>query len=88
MHLLVLGRVQGVGFRWYVREAARRRSLSGWVQNRADGSVELAAEGDEESVGALVDAVRSGPPGATVTEARELATEGLGALPSPFAIRK
>jgi acylphosphatase len=88
VHLLVVGRVQGVGFRWYVREVARRRDLAGWVQNRPDGSVEVAAEGDEEAVEALVEAVRSGPPGATVTEALQLATEGLGALPAPFAIRK
>ena len=48
----------------------------------------MAVEGEEASVAALVEAVRCGPPGATVTEARELATEGLGALPAPFAIRK
>jgi acylphosphatase len=80
--------VQGVGFRWFVREAARRRSLSGWVRNRADGSVEIAAEGEDGAVAALVAAVRVGPPGAAVAEARELPAEGLGALPTPFTILK
>ena len=88
MHLLVLGRVQGVGFRWFVREAARRRAVAGWVRNRKDGSVEIAAEGEEEAVDGLLSAIRVGPPGATVTETRELATDDVGELTTPFAILK
>ena len=51
LHVVVRGRVQGVGFRWFVREAARALGLAGWVRNRPDGSVEVAAEGDAASRG-------------------------------------
>jgi acylphosphatase len=83
-----MGRVQGVGFRWFVREAARRRLLSGWVRNRPDGSVEIAAEGEGDALAAFVAAVRVGPAGAAVAEARELPGEDIGAMPKPFAILK
>jgi acylphosphatase len=86
--LLVLGRVQGVGFRWFVREAARRRGVAGWVRNRKDGSVEIAAEGDAAAIEALVSAVRAGPPGASVTEIQEMSVADVGELTTPFAILK
>ena len=47
------GRVQGVGFRWFVREAARRLDVAGWVRNRPDGSVEVEAEGTEAAIQSL-----------------------------------
>ena len=46
IHLRIRGKVQGVGFRWFVREQARRCDLAGWVRNNPDGSVELAARGE------------------------------------------
>lgn len=67
VHVLVRGRVQGVGFRWYVREAARTLGLAGWVRNRPDGTVEVAAQGDGEMLERLRDMLRAGPNGATVT---------------------
>jgi acylphosphatase len=69
---VVRGRVQGVGFRWFVREAGRELGLSGWVCNRPDGSVEVAAEGDSVLLDRLRDALRRGPPGAVVTSVDEL----------------
>jgi acylphosphatase len=47
---LVSGRVQGVGFRYFVQEAAMLEGISGWVRNRPEGSVEVMAEGDAEAV--------------------------------------
>jgi acylphosphatase len=62
------GRVQGVWFRgWTVREA-QARGLSGWVRNRADGSVEAVFAGPRAAVEAMVAACRDGPPGAQVGE--------------------
>lgn len=63
---IVTGQVQGVGYRaWTVRQA-RRLGLSGWVRNRADGSVEFLAAGDASAIQALLEACRRGPPAAIV----------------------
>lgn len=78
--------MQGVGYRWFVRERARRLDVSGWVRNREDGSVEIAASGDEATVAELMRVVREGPPGARVSDVRRLPAQSLGDLPHPFAI--
>jgi acylphosphatase len=66
--LRVTGRVQGVWFRESCREVAGRLGVSGSVRNRADGSVEVVAEGGPREVEALVAWCRSGPPAAEVTD--------------------
>jgi acylphosphatase len=88
VHLEVVGRVQGVGFRWFVREAARRADLAGWVRNREDGRVEIAASGSESAIAQLVSAARTGPPGARVDRVDELPFSGLDDLPRPFTVMK
>jgi len=60
------GRVQGVGFRWFAHDAAAREGVHGWVRNMADGSVEVFAEGEQESMQRLEAAVRRGPASARV----------------------
>ena len=57
----VTGRVQGVSFRWYAQEQARRLGVAGWVRNEPDGSVLLHAEGEPDAVDALVAWCRKGP---------------------------
>ena len=71
---LVSGRVQGVGFRWFVLRQARRSGVAGDVRNLADGRVEVRARGTAEGLEQLLGAVREGPPGARVDdlETREL----------------
>lgn len=64
----VTGRVQGVGFRHFTRTQARRLGLSGWVHNERDGSVRLEAEGAEDDLQTLLDAVRRGPSAARVRD--------------------
>jgi len=63
---VVAGRVQGVGFRWFTHDAAAREGVHGWVRNLADGSVEVVAEGEAESMMRLEAAIRRGPGGARV----------------------
>lgn len=82
----MVGKVQGVGFRWFVREAARRAGLSGWVRNRDDGGVDIAADGTDSAIAELLSAVRTGPPGARVDHVSELSPAGLDDLPRPFTV--
>ncbi len=67
-HAIVTGRVQGVGFRYTTVDAARRLGVHGWVRNRADGSVEVLAEGERPAVEDLVRFLHRGPPGAWVQD--------------------
>jgi acylphosphatase len=82
----VSGAVQGVGYRWFARETARRLDLAGWVRNRADGAVEIAAEGDDAGVKRYLVAVERGPAGARVERLRHLSADGLGPLARPFRV--
>jgi acylphosphatase len=66
-HYVVSGRVQGVSFRFFTYEAAVREDVRGWVRNQPDGTVEILAEGDEESVRRFEQFVRRGPALADVT---------------------
>jgi acylphosphatase len=68
--LRIEGRVQGVGYRWWVVGAARRLGLAGWARNRRDGSVEVLAIGEAEALAALEKACAEGPPAAQVSAVR------------------
>ena len=68
VNLLVMGNVQGVFFRNSTLEQAQSLSLTGWVQNLADGSVEITAEGQRYALEELVAWARRGPPAAEVTD--------------------
>lgn len=88
IHLEIRGRVQGVGFRWYVVDAARELRLAGWVKNRSDGNVELAAAGGSDALARFEAAVSAGPPGARVEEVRRLGEVSADSLQSPFGIMR
>jgi len=60
-HILISGRVQGVGFRYYVQRTARGMSLHGWVRNLSDGRVEAVFEGDEDHIKKAIKACEIGP---------------------------
>jgi acylphosphatase len=75
----VSGRVQGVSFRWYTEEQARRLGVTGWVRNEPDGSVLVHAEGDDEAVDALVAWCRRGPSLARVSDVAVRAASAIGA---------
>lgn len=67
VHLVIQGRVQGVGFRYFVLRAAQSLGLTGWVRNRPDGAVEVEAEGDRVPLDRLLERLREGPAAAEVT---------------------
>lgn len=66
LHFLVQGRVQGVGFRWYVYREAGELELRGWVRNTEDGDVEVVAAGHREDLDELRASLRRGPRGSRV----------------------
>jgi acylphosphatase len=73
---LISGRVQGVGFRWFTKDAATREGVRGWVRNLPDGRVEAWAEGDPDSVIRLEAALRLGPRGARVENVYAIEEDG------------
>ncbi len=87
IHYMVRGRVQGVGFRWYVHREAAEIGLRGWVRNTTDGCVEIVADGTPEQIAELRAAVKKGSRGSRVDaviehELAESEAETLG----PFVI--
>jgi acylphosphatase len=66
LEAVVRGRVQGVSFRYYAVRTAQSLGLSGWVANRADGTVETVAEGGRGELEEFLSYLRQGPPGARV----------------------
>lgn len=87
LHVLATGLVQGVGFRWFVRETARRLDVAGWVLNRPDGGVEVMAEGEAGAIASLRAAVAEGPSGARVDAVEELPDSGEG-VSRPFGVKR
>lgn len=84
IHLIISGRVQGVGYRMWVHEQAFALGLSGWVRNRRDGTVEALICGDAISIKDMLARVRHGPLGARVDPVFE--TEWDGDVPDGFEV--
>ncbi len=82
----VRGRVQGVGFRWFVVRRATEQGLVGWVANVPDGSVRLVAEGPPEALERLEAELRLGPTGAIVDAVDAVRMPGTGQF-ERFSIR-
>ena len=83
-HVVITGRVQGVGFRYWVKTEAVSRGLSGWVRNRRDGAVEAVFRGEDGAVAAMLEACWEGPGMAEVTAVTATDTQE---APSGFEIR-
>jgi acylphosphatase len=86
--LIIEGRVQGVGYRWWAVGEARALGLRGWVRNRRDGSVELLAIGPDAALDHIAERCAEGPTGARVDRVRASAAEdeaGVGFEQRPTA---
>ncbi len=68
LHARIKGRVQGVGYRYFVLEAAQKLGVTGWVRNRWDGSVETTAEADRAVLNDFLGILRRGPGTAHVSD--------------------
>ena len=87
LHFLVQGRVQGVGFRWFVQREAADLNLRGWVRNTEDGHVEVVATGETADLEELRMSLRRGPRGSRVDRVDEhKLTESEGASLTTFHI--
>jgi acylphosphatase len=86
MRIRIRGRVQGVGFRWFARVQARRLGVSGWVANLPDGSVEVAASGEQSRLDEFRRALKRGPDGADVSSVDDL--DPVDDHDFPFAVRR
>lgn len=71
VRVVIEGRVQGVGFRWWIMEWANARGLEGWVRNRREGTVEALFYGPESTVRNMVEFCNEGPPNARIRSIRE-----------------
>jgi len=76
VHVVISGRVQGVGFRAFVVGEAQALGLDGWVRNRRDGTVEAVFAGDEQEIQHILMELNAGPPAAAVTDVRTGPYEG------------
>ncbi len=85
--LFVGGFVQGVGYRHFVWRAARSLGVSGWVRNRADGTVEALVSGDPDAIEAMLAELRRGPSGARVLALRMVATDDAQWTDGSFEVR-
>src|SRR5271165_3785208 len=83
---LVRGRVQGVGFRWFVEREAHILQIAGWVRNHHDGSVEVLAIGTRDQLSGLRSRLQEGPRAARVDDVEELEAEPVAGLNS-FQVR-
>ena len=73
----IIGRVQGVGFRFYMQRKALELGVTGWVRNRPDGNVEALVQGNPDAVAAMIAWARRGPASATVSEVRIAEGDGV-----------
>jgi acylphosphatase len=79
---VVRGRVQGVGFRWFVEREAHILGVAGWVRNNSDGSVEVLAQGTRDQLSGLQSRLRQGPRAARVDDIEESAANAASGLTS------
>ena len=77
---VVRGRVQGVGFRWFVEREAHVLGLAGWVRNNSDGSVEVLAIGSRDQLSGLRSRLRQGPRAARVDDVEESESKPIDGL--------
>jgi acylphosphatase len=87
LQLRIVGLVQGVGFRYALQREAAKLGVSGWVRNRADGSVEAVAQGGADALDRLSAWARRGPPGSSVTGVTASVPSEHGSTYERFEIR-
>ena len=67
-HIIISGKVQGVGFRYWLRKKANQKNIYGWVKNKVSGEVEALFLGDETKINDLIELCKKGPSSSKVTK--------------------
>ena len=67
-HIVIIGKVQGVGFRYWLYKAAIQRNIDGWVRNKISGEVEALLIGNDAEINSLIKLCEKGPPSSEVTK--------------------
>ena len=67
-HIIISGKVQGVGFRYWLRNEANQKNVYGWVKNKVSGEVEALFVGDDAKISDLIKLCKKGPPSSKVTK--------------------
>ncbi|MBC7791019.1 MAG: acylphosphatase [Anaerolineae bacterium] len=88
LHLVIRGSVQGVGFRYFTRSTAQRCGVAGWVRNRDDGAVEIAASGSDQALESFLAIVQRGPSGSRIDGVEHLPAGSAGEFGSTFSVRR
>lgn len=87
VRLRISGKVQGVGFRYFTKQTARKLNVAGWVKNEPDGTVTVEARGDSESLEKFVHSLKDGPRSAEVASVEEKTIIGSEIKSNGFEIR-
>lgn len=87
LQVWITGRVQGVGFRVWTRDEALRLGLTGWVRNEEDGSVAALIAGPESAISTMIERLKRGPPGSSVSSVETEPAE-LAMMPTDFRITR
>ena len=80
-HIRIIGKVQGVGYRFFATRVARRLGLKGWIQNNRDSTVEAMVEGEKSAIDEWIEELKEGPRYAEVTKIEQESKEFSGKLP-------
>jgi len=86
-HVVVTGRVQGIGYRWFVQNIARNLKLAGWVRNLPDGGVEIEAEGEKNTIALFLDSLKNGHNSAIVSDMKTDLHEAVNNFNGRFEIK-
>lgn len=80
-HIRIIGKVQGVGYRFFATRVARRLGLKGWIQNNRDATVEAMVEGEKSAIDEWIEELKEGPRYAEVTNIEQETKDFSGKLP-------
>ena len=81
IHVVIIGHVQGVGFRKYIKKHAEKNGVTGWIKNTENGNVECLLQGKEKSLEEMLGQCRKGPFLSSVKDMKAIVVNGLDQLP-------